>query len=137
MSADRASGGEPCAERPGLLFRWSRRLLVGLALLTLVIWSVTTNGLYFWFNIGSENRLRFEYGRVVWRHVEGGTARSYAGVDGGASLALWSFEHHAADGRFIHRIPLWAPFAGLVGAALCMTCLRRWRKTANAGAVFD
>ena len=124
-------------ERPGPAFRWSRSALGLLALCTAVIWLITTNGLYFWFNVGSENRLRFEYGRLNWRHVDGGTSRTYAGLDAGASKAEWAFESRAGEGRRMTKIPLWAPFLILAGLVVGMTYGRRWRLRARNGAVFD
>ena len=116
-----------CDPHGGALFRWTRRLLILLAGLALVSWLVTTSGLYFWFNIGAEDRFRFEYGRIVWRHVDGGTTKTYAGVDGGASKALWSFERIDYGSRQITHIPLWMPFLLFAGAALGLTLARRVR----------
>jgi len=112
-------------QQAGPLFRWTRRLLILLAGLTLLSWVLTTTGLYFWFNVGAENRLRFEYGRIVWRHVDGGTTRTSAGVDGGASKALWSYESADHGSRQITCVPLWMPFLIFAGGALGMTIVRR------------
>ena len=121
------SGMADSRQRAGPLFRWTRRLLILLAGLTLFTWVITTTGLYFWFNVGAENRLRFEYGRIVWRHVDGGTARSSAGVDGGANKALWSYERADYGSHQITRIPLWMPFLLFVGGAFALTHVRRIR----------
>ena len=117
----------PASDRPGPVFRLARCLLVVLALLTALVWLVTTQGLYVWFNVGAEDRIRIEYGRVVWRHVEGGTVRTTAGVDGGAKRALWTFERSGGATRSTTRIPLWMPFALFAGGALGMTLARRAR----------
>lgn len=99
-----------------------------MAVLMAASFFLTTNGLYFWFNLGEENRLRFEYGRIVWRHVDGGTARTTAGVDGGASRVDHDYERKVIDpSRSITRIPLWIPFLAFVGGAVAMTFVRRSR----------
>ena len=72
-----------------------------------------------------------------WRHVEGGTARTYAGLDGGASKAEWALETRGSAGRRLTKIPLWVPFSALVGLMGGMTLVRRWRLRARTGAVFD
>lgn len=113
--------------RAGPLFRWTRRFLLVAAGLAFVSWLLTTTGLYFWFSVGAENRFRFEYGRVVWRHVDGGTASSSTGADGGARKALWSFERSDHGSRQTTRIPLWMPFLLFVGGAIGMTLVRRAR----------
>ena len=114
--------------RPGFVFRWTRRLLILLAVVVLAAWVVSVSGLYFWFNVTPEDRVRVEYGRAVWRHVPGGTARSDAGVDGGASRIEWGYERRSGDsGRHKTRIPLWMPFFALLFLVLGMT-FWRWRR---------
>lgn len=99
-----------------------------MAALTLLAWLLTTTGTYFWFNIGSEDRFRFEYGRIVWRHVDGGTARTTGGVDGGARRALWTFEYADHGHQQITRIPLWMPLLLFTGTAVTMTIARHRRR---------
>lgn len=122
---------------PGLAFRWTRRVLLLIAALIFLSWLITITGLYFWFNVGPEDRFRFEYGRIVWRHVDGGTAHTYAGVDGGASRAHWTFKSARYDTHRITTIPLWMPFLFFVGTTLGMTLARRIRSRVAVKRLLD
>ena len=113
--------------RPGFFFRWTRRLLVALGVLTVLVFGITSSGLYGWFNVTPEDRVRIEYGNIWWRHVQGGTARQDTGVDAGASKIRWRFERkHLGDGRTWTYIPLWMPALFFFGTATAMT-FWRWR----------
>lgn len=117
----------PERPRAAAPLRWTRRLLGLLAGLTLLAWLVTTSGLYVWFSVGCSNRVRIEYGRIVWSHGDQGSSGSSAGVDGGARRALWHLEHHQHESgaRFVTRIPLWLPFLLLASEACAASLLLR------------
>lgn len=113
--------------RPGLLYRSTRALLWSFVAAFALAYLVTSTGLYFWFNLGSENRLRVEYGRIWWRHVEGGTARQSAGMNGGGSRIELDYEFKERAGRWDARIPLWMPLLLLFSLLILMSVLRRYR----------
>ena len=119
------------APPPGPVFRWTRRALGLLAGVTALAFIVTTSGLYFWFNLGGEDRCRFEYGRLVWRHHETPSASGSGGLDGGASRVEWGLETSRGGTHRVVKIPLWMPFLLFVGLAVGMTLVQRWRDLAN------
>ncbi len=119
-------------DRPGLLYRWSRFVLVMLLVWLSLSWVITVGGTYYWFSIGDNNKVRMEYGRAVWSHGPGrANLGSRSGVDGGGSHTRWQLEVRETDAGFVAEIPLWMPGGAILLILLAMAGFRWSRRRRN------
>ena len=114
--------------KPGWVYRGTQITLGLLLAWTVLSWIVTTNGLYYWFTLTDDDKVRVEYGRIRWTHNEGaGTHGTSAGLGGGGNRIEWSLETSDFGSGFRLRIPLWMPAAGCLFLLLLMAGVRLYR----------